>query len=469
MKKLIFLFTLLFAAGLNAGAQQQKLEEILQEYGVSGVQLDYAKNGIEKTYVAGVIRDDSNHPVDEQTVYHAASLSKSVSAYVFFRLYDRGLIGLDVPLVKYTGSYSKFVDPRINRITARMVLSHRTGLPNWGDDNGFKMNFSPDSTFSYSGEGFDFLQAAMEKITGKPLNELADEEVFGPLGMRSSSYIWEERFARYVGFIVMPNDHRYINREPNAAYSLLTTAHDYTLFLQALLAGKGLKPATAKMIFEKASADPSYNMHKSEFDSHIAWGLGVGLQYNEKGKAAWHWGDGYGGDYKCFYIAYPATKESLVFFTHSDKGLDMTPDIVNLFLGKQTTWAIKWLSYGYQYPEAMKKFKKQLLAHGYTEAITIAEKDKRKDAAFRLSENDLNGFGYELLGQGKKDAALEIFKLSVKLFPESPNTYDSLGETYQAMGQKEQAISNYKKVLEFNPKSTNAVKHLQQLDPNFKP
>jgi tetratricopeptide (TPR) repeat protein len=264
--------------------------------------------------------------------------------------------------------------------------------------------------------------------------------------------------------VIVPNDHRYINREPNAAYSLLTTAHDYTLFLQALLSGKGLKPATAKLIFKKASPDPSYNMHKSEFDAHIAWGLGVGLQYNEKGMAAWHWGDGYGGDYKCFYIAYPATKESLVFFTHSDKGLDMTPDIVNLFLGKQTTWAIKWLSYGYQYPEAMKKFKKQLAKSGYAQAIALAEQDTRKDTSFRLSENDLTGYGYELLGQGKKQAALEIFKLNVHLFPQSPNTYDCLGETYQDLGQGDLAISNYKKVLQLNPKSTNAVKHLEQLE-----
>jgi CubicO group peptidase (beta-lactamase class C family) len=462
MKKLIYLITLLLTAGLDAAAQQQKLEQVLQEYKVSGVQLVYAKNGLEKAYAAGVIRDDSHHPVNGETVFHAASLSKSVSAYVFFRLYDRGLIGMDVPLVSYTGSYSKFSDPRIGLITARMVLCHKTGLPNWGDDNSYKIIFTPDSCFSYSGEGYAFLQRAMEKITGKPLNQLAQEEVFGPLGMGSSSYIWEERFAPHVGFMVDPNDHRYINREPNAAYSLLTTAHDYSLFLQALLAGTGLKPETAKLIFTKATG-ASYNLHKSEFDPYIAWGLSVGLQYNEKGKAAWHWGDGYGGDYKCFYIMFPASKESLVFFTHSDKGLDMTPDIVNLFLGKQTTWAIKWLGYGYQYPEAMNKFKKQLLKSGYGQAIPLAKQDKRQDAAFRLSENDLNGYGYDLLAQGKRDEALEIFKLNVRLFPASPNTYDSLGETYQAVGQKEPAISNYKKVLELNPKSTNAVKHLEQL------
>jgi CubicO group peptidase (beta-lactamase class C family) len=464
MKKLIYLITLLLAAGQYAGAQQRKLEQVLQEHEVSGVQLVYARNGMEKAYVAGVIRDGSSQAVNGETVFHAASLSKSVFAYVFFRLYDRGLIGLDVPLEKYTGNYSKFNDPRISLITASMVLRHTTGMPNWGDDNGYKMVFSPDSCFSYSGEGYTFLQTAIEKITGKPLNQLAIEEVFGPLQMRNSSYIWEDRFAGRVGFDRSDQkDHRYVNQEPNAAYSLLTTAHDYTLFLQALMAGKGLKPATANLIFEKATS-AQYNMTKNDADPYIAWGLGVGLQHNEKGMAAWHWGDGYGGDYKCFYLVFPATKESLVFFTHSNKGLDMTTDIVNLFLGKQTTWAIKWLGYGYQYPEAMKKFKNQLLKKSYKQAIQLAEQEKRMDTTFQLSENDLNSYGYELLGLGKQEQALEIFKLNVHLFPKSSNTYDSLAETYQAMGEKEPAISNYKKVLELNPKSTNAVKHLTQLE-----
>ena len=62
-----------------------------------------------------------------------------------------------------------------------MVLRHTTGLPNWGDDKSAKLIFTPDSTFSYSGEGFQYLQHVVEKLTSKSLNELAEQEVFKPL------------------------------------------------------------------------------------------------------------------------------------------------------------------------------------------------------------------------------------------------------------------------------------------------
>jgi CubicO group peptidase (beta-lactamase class C family) len=462
MKKTIYL-VLLLSSYLPVLSQQQALSSIIKDNNVSGIQLVYTKDNTEQVYNAGVIRNGSTTAISSETIFHAASLSKSVFAYIFFRLYDRGLISLDTPLLPYIGQYAKFNDPRIALITARMVLRHTTGLPNWGDDNGYRMVFTPDSCFSYSGEGYAFLQKVVEKITGKSLNELAMKEVFIPLKMENSSFVWDRRFTSRVGFDPDSlKDRRYINTEANAAYSLLTTAHDYTLFLQALLSGKGLQPATAKMIVEKATA-ARYNMTKNSADPHIGWGLGVGLQDNEKGHAIWHWGDGYGGDYKCFYMAFPETKESLVFFTHSEKGLDITPKVVDLFLGKQTTWAINWLGYGYANPPAMALLKKQLTEQRFASAIAVATQDKQNDAQFWLSENDLNGYGYELLGQRKIKEAVEIFKLNVSLFPQSPNAYDSLGEAYEADGNKELAVKNYQHVLALRPESTNAVKHLKQL------
>jgi CubicO group peptidase (beta-lactamase class C family) len=462
MKKAIYLIIPLFLY-FPVFSQQRSLLSIIGDGEVSGIQLVYAKDDKLQAYNAGVIKDGSMTSVTSATIFHAASLSKSVLAYIFFRLYDKGMIGLDTPLLPYVGHYAQFNDPRIALITPRMVLRHTTGLPNWGDDNGYKLVFTPDSCFSYSGEGYAFLQKVLEKITGKSLNELAMQEIFVPLKMENSSYIWDRRFTSRVGFDPdSVKDRRYVNTEANAAYSLLTNAHDYTIFLQALLSGKGLKPATAKLIFEKAT-NARYNMTKNNADPYLAWGLGVGLQHNEKGNAIWHWGDGYGGDYKCFYIAFPETKESLVFFTHSAKGLDITPDVVDLFLGKQTTWAIKWLGYGYANPAAMKLLKRQLSTRGFESAITVATEDKQNDAQFSLWENDLNSYGYELLGQRKIKEAVEIFKLNVFLFPRSPNTFDSLAEAYEALGEKEMAIKNYQHVLELNPQSANAVKHLKKL------
>ena len=88
-------------------------------------------------------------------------------------------------------------DPRYRRITARMSMSHTTGLPGWRwfePDQKLRIHFEPGEKFSYSGEGMTLLQIVIEKVTGKPLEHLMQEHVFGPYGMRMSSYTWQPRF-----------------------------------------------------------------------------------------------------------------------------------------------------------------------------------------------------------------------------------------------------------------------------------
>ena len=61
----------------------------------------------------------------------------------------------------------------------------------------------------------------------------------------------------------------------------------------------------------------------------------------------------------------------------------------------------------------------------------------------RVPEQRLNGYGYQLLGQGKMAEAIEVFELNIKLYPDSPNVYDSLGEALEKKGDLQQAHKNY--------------------------
>ena len=67
------------------------------------------------------------------------------------------------------------------------------------------------------------------------------------------------------------------------------------------------------------------------------------------------------------------------------------------------------------------------------------------------------------LGQGKKEVALEVFKLNTESYPSSFNVWDSLAETYMLLGNKKQAITHYEKSLELNTNNTNASKQLVEL------
>ena len=76
------------------------------------------------------------------------------------------------------------------------------------------------------------------------------------------------------------------------------------------------------------------------------------------------------------------------------------------------------------------------------------EAKKLREYSFSLAnENDLNQYGYTLLGEDKVDQAIEIFKKNVKDYPKSWNAYDSLGEGYAVKGDTKKAVENYTKAL----------------------
>ena len=89
-----------------------------------------------------------------------------------------------------------------------------------------------------------------------------------------------------------------------------------------------------------------------------------------------------------------------------------------------------------------------------------------KQAIAIANENELNLYGYNLMNAGQHDKAIEIFILNTKRFPNSANTFDSLGEAYATKGDKKNAIASFKKSLSMNPPANvraNSEKFLKQL------
>jgi CubicO group peptidase (beta-lactamase class C family) len=462
MQKLIT-GSFLFLYCCTSFAQEKQLEELTKQYGIPGIQLVCIKGKKEQSISFGTISRESNQKVTANTIFEAASLSKCVFAYAVLRLYDRNIISLDTPLMHYIGSYERFdsTDPRYSKITARMVLRHTSGLPNWGDDKVAKLIFTPDSTYSYSGEGFQYLQRVVEKLTNKSLNEIAQDEVFTPLGMKNSSYTWTDKFDTLSAF---GNDSNAVNghKKQMAAASLLSCAHDYAIFLRALMAGTGLKPETRRMMFEKQSAGIWFNHRVTEANKHIWWGLGIGLQENEKGKWMWQWGDN--GNFKGFCIVNPDKKEALIYFTHSNWGLHITTDVLNAFFPKQTWWPPVWIGYEFYEKKNMLDFWSQLDKQGYDHALEIAHDLKQKDTSFKLPETDLNDLGFILLGKNMKKESIDVFKYNAGANANDGDAYNGLAEAYDEIGEKKLAIENFKKSVELNPQNTYAADRIKKLE-----
>jgi len=93
--------------------------------------------------------------------------------------------------------------------------------------------------------------------------------------------------------------------------------------------------------------------------------------------------------------------------------------------------------------------------------VKLKSKHREK---YNFLEEDFNALGYKLLGKGKVQEAIEVFKLNVECFPNSANVFDSLGEAYMKNDDKKNAVINYKKSLELNPENKNAKKMLKELE-----
>jgi tetratricopeptide (TPR) repeat protein len=73
------------------------------------------------------------------------------------------------------------------------------------------------------------------------------------------------------------------------------------------------------------------------------------------------------------------------------------------------------------------------------------------DAMATATPVELNAYGYQLLGLGQHDKAIEVFTLITTRTPKDPNAWDSLGEGYATKGDKDNAIKSFKKALSMNP------------------
>lgn len=418
----------------------------------------------------GVKNATAADPVTDNTVFEAASLSKPVFAYAALKLVDAGKLDLDKPLVQYLGeSYIKN-DDRINLITARRVLTHSTGFPNWrGNGQDLKIVFPPGERFSYSGEGFVFLQKVIEKVTGQPLDTVMKQLVFEPLGMTSSSYVWRADYqtTKATGHDFGGNAGK--RREPkdaNAAASLQTTSLDYAKFMIAVMNGAGLKKSTStamlspQMKVDEGCSNCVNRPPTGKLSTNIFWGFGVGLQQTSDGTAFWHWGDN--GDVHCYMLAYPKSKIGVAIFTNSGNGHSIIPEIINESLGGEQPVAA-WLHYE-SYRSPGRTFYKDVMARGVAAVNDYHDKKKSNSAPYTLTESQVNQIGYVLLYSAKKvPEAIAVFKMNVEDFPESSNTYDSLGEAYDVAGEKELAIKNYEKSVELNPKSESGLAALKKL------
>jgi len=310
----------------------------LREAAVPGVSIAIIEEGrLSWQGSFGVRKAGSPDPVRPETVFEAASLSKPVFAYAVMKLVDKGTIQLDTPLAQYLAKSdlaqvypaAATGDARWKTITARMVLTHCTGFPNWFNNTPMRFLFDPGQRFSYSGEAYSLLAAAVTVATGRTFNQLLQELVFDPLQMSSSSYVWrddyEARIAASHDMLGEPTS-RGRASTPRPGASLYTTAGDYARFLVALGNGAGLSNASWQ-----AMTSAQIQVLDRDGKPCFSWGFGVGVHRTGSDTTLWHWGDN--GDLNAYFEILPRRRRGVVFFLNGANAHAVTPLLTRRVLG----------------------------------------------------------------------------------------------------------------------------------------
>ena len=461
--------TLAVAAGLSAlfargGAAQtqypdtaslaREIPQLLRVSGVPGLSLAIVRGGrVVWSGAFGTVNDSARRRLDAGTVFEAASLSKPVFAYLVLRLADRGELDLDRPLFELLEYPRLAHEVRYRKITARMVLSHATGLPNWGGDT-LRLRFDPGTDYGYSGEGFVFLQKALERATGLSLDALAEREVFRPLGMTRSSFVWQDRFAGDAAWAtdwlwrVAP-----VNRyaDGNAAASLVTTAEDYARFVAAVLTGRGLSARTwREFLTPVRETDPGI---------HIA--LGVRVEDGPAGRRFFHSGSN-GRRFTCYMSGDLGSGTGLVFFTSAYDGTSLVRPIASRVFGEAhppRNW--DWFA-RYDDPRrlALKSVQRAAVERG-AEAARERLRLARASPESRLSFDDVLGLGAFLSGRGLDSLAVEVLRAATADSPDSAVAHLALGQALEAAGDMETAIASYRRASALDGGNGEAERNLR--------
>ncbi len=314
---------------------QDEVTALMKVADVPGLAMLILREGREEVFASGIRSRATAEPVTSRTMFQAASLSKPVVAHAALQLAGSSVLDLDRPLSEIVAPLVPD-DPLATMITTRHVLSHCSGLPNWRrEDYPLRSYFPPGSRFSYSGEGFVYLQRALEHMTKEPLEALTKRLVFDPLGMRQSSFVWRPDFAADIADAHKAETvlERFMPRQANAAYSLLTTAPDYGRFLAASLDGSLLAPALARQWLTPEIRVPLKRTEALEkvepvLEDGVAWGLGWGLE--PQSGCFFHWGANSGA--RAFAMGMLAQRTALVIFLNEESGLRLVPPIIQSVL-----------------------------------------------------------------------------------------------------------------------------------------
>jgi CubicO group peptidase (beta-lactamase class C family) len=344
---------------------RQRIPEWMRQHSVPGLWVTTIEGGKIVMAEGFGVRNasDAKQPIDADTIFEAASLTKQVTAHVAHALAKEGKLDFDKPLHDYVPALT---DPLSKTVTARHVMSHSSGWPNWRNEKDEQLvpQFAPGSKYRYSGEGYVYLARVLEQVADMGFGELVQKRVFDPFEMTSSALFWiPDRGER----MALGHDRKGVLRDARMGrklWGLAATTMSKPIARwryadsEELLAKAGLPPLPNMIVPNAASSmyttgpdyakfvlnaikNPELRKQYTTIREGLGWGLGWAIEQTEGRQFLWQWGNN--GGYKNFVMMDPVAESGVFVFTNGDSGQKVCDRVVVEATGMKHP-ALSWLS-----------------------------------------------------------------------------------------------------------------------------
>ncbi|MFK7921463.1 MAG: serine hydrolase [Bacteroidia bacterium] len=460
----------------------EKLEKLIStyaEYGEFNGAVLVAEEGkviFQKGF--GLANMEWDIPNQTDTKFRIGSITKQFTAMLIVQLAAEGKLDLHTPISKYLSDYPK---ENGDRITLHHLLTHTAGVPNNYDssipkvkkldmiipDNyapkdlvgafsSLPLDFSPGEKFSYSNSGYVVLGHLIEVITQKSYAEVLEEKIFAPLKMTNTGVekhrpLTNNRASGYFQSWGMYYNANYIDMSRVfSAGAIYSTVEDLFIWDQALHTEQLLPQEYLDQIFSQHIPDPDYGGYYG-----YGWSLVERPLGNSEDKIEIIGHDGVIDGFCAIFTRIPSSKASVILLSNIRRAPlnAMTKGIMGILYDKP---------YDFPRKSAANSLFDVIDKEGLAKGIEHYEAIK-DDAAYYLSENEMNMASYKFLQSDRVELAAEVLRLGIEAFPEAFNLYDSYGEVLIKLGKKKKAIANYKKSIELNPDNENGIRMLKEL------
>ena len=478
--KKILIVLLIFSCNYTVFGQADSIDIFvqtqMQKRKIPGLQLAIVKHGkIIKAGNYGLANIQDSIPVSDKTVFTINSITKAFTGIAILQLMEAGKLKLDSPISEYLTDIPETWKP----VTVQQLLSHISGIPDIVDEEESVLitpnaeealkkvrlllnEFKPGEKFSYNQTNYLLLGNIIDKLSGMSFQEFITKEQLVKAGMTNTI---KSGFGATKDIVT--------NAACSYQYSKGKLNNMFFSFPPFLQTAAGMS-STAKEMAEWIITLQKQQLLKQRSSLTMLWTPAV-LNNGEIGgfssllngyAAGWpvvkrtdHPALAPVGGGRSAVFVYPNDDLSIIVLTNLSGAF---PDI---FMDEIAGFFIPDMkeANGFGLSASVKSLKNALDNAGYKNAIEEVKKLKKIKNDFKLTEKEINSWGYKLVSQKKIPEALEIFKLNVHLYPTSANAFDSLGEIYADLGNSELSLKNYEQSLKLNPHNKNAEQQIRKL------